>query len=32
MIDDGDCREIGEIKIGRGNRNTGRKPDTGIYI
>jgi hypothetical protein len=26
MIDDGDCGEIGGIKIGRGNRNTRRKP------
>jgi hypothetical protein len=22
MIDDGDCGEIGEMKIGRGNRST----------
>jgi hypothetical protein len=26
MIDDGDCGAIGEIKIGRGNRSTQRKP------
>jgi hypothetical protein len=26
MIDDGDCREIGGMKIGRGNRSTLRKP------
>jgi hypothetical protein len=26
MIGDGDCGEIGEIKIGRGNRSTRRKP------
>jgi hypothetical protein len=26
MIDDGDCGTIGGIKIGRGNRNTKRKP------
>jgi hypothetical protein len=26
MIDDGDCREIGGMKIGRGNRSTRRKP------
>jgi hypothetical protein len=26
MIDDGDCGEIGGIKIGRGNRSTRRKP------
>jgi hypothetical protein len=26
MISDGDCGEIGGIKIGRGNRSTRRKP------
>jgi hypothetical protein len=26
MIDDGDCGAIGGIRIGRGNRNTQRKP------
>jgi hypothetical protein len=26
MIDDGDCGEIGGIKIGRGNRSTRSKP------
>jgi hypothetical protein len=26
MIDDGDCLEIGGMKIGRGNRSTRRKP------
>jgi hypothetical protein len=26
MIDDGDCGEIGGIKIGRGNRSAQRKP------
>jgi hypothetical protein len=26
MIGDGDCGEIGGMKIGRGNRNTWRKP------
>jgi hypothetical protein len=26
MIDDGDCGAIGGMKIGRGNRNTRRKP------
>jgi hypothetical protein len=26
MIDDGDCGAIGEMKIGRGNRSTRRKP------
>jgi hypothetical protein len=26
MIGDGDCGEIGGIKIGRGNRSTRRKP------
>jgi hypothetical protein len=26
MIDDGDCGEIGRMKIGRGNRSTRRKP------
>jgi hypothetical protein len=26
MISDGDCEEIGEIKIGKGNRSTRRKP------
>jgi hypothetical protein len=26
MIGDGDCREIGGVKIGRGNRSTRRKP------
>jgi hypothetical protein len=26
MINDGDCGEIGEIKIGRENRNTRRTP------
>jgi hypothetical protein len=26
MIDEGDCGEIGGIKIGRGNRSTRRKP------
>jgi hypothetical protein len=26
MIGDGDCREIGGMKIGRGNRSTRRKP------
>jgi hypothetical protein len=26
MIDDGDCGEIGGVKIGRGNRSTRRKP------
>jgi hypothetical protein len=26
MIDEGDCGAIGEIKIGRGNRSTQRKP------
>jgi hypothetical protein len=26
MIDDGDCRTIGGMKIGRGNRSTRRKP------
>jgi hypothetical protein len=26
MIGDGDCEEIGEMKIGKGNRSTGRKP------
>jgi hypothetical protein len=26
MIGDGDCGDIGEIKIDRGNRSTGRKP------
>jgi hypothetical protein len=26
MIDDGDCGEIGGMKIGRGNRSTRRKP------
>jgi hypothetical protein len=26
MIDDGDCGEIGVMKIGRGNRSTRRKP------
>jgi hypothetical protein len=26
MIGEGDCGEIGGIKIGRGNRSTGRKP------
>jgi hypothetical protein len=26
MIDDGDCGEIGGIKIGRQNRSTRRKP------
>jgi hypothetical protein len=28
MIHDGDCGEIGGIKIGRGNRSTWRKPAT----
>jgi hypothetical protein len=28
MIDDGDCGEIGGMKIGRGNRSTRRKPAT----
>jgi hypothetical protein len=27
MIDEGDCGEIGGMKIGRGNRSTLRKPD-----
>jgi hypothetical protein len=26
MIDDGDCRAIGGMKMGRGNRSTRRKP------
>jgi hypothetical protein len=26
MIDEGDCGEIGGMKIGRGNRSTRRKP------
>jgi hypothetical protein len=26
MISEGDCVEIGGMKIGRGNRSTGRKP------
>jgi hypothetical protein len=26
MIDDGDCRATGGMKIGRGNRSTWRKP------
>jgi hypothetical protein len=26
MIGDGDCGKIGGIKIGRGNRNTRKKP------
>jgi hypothetical protein len=26
MIDDGDCGATGEMKIGRGNRSTRRKP------
>jgi hypothetical protein len=26
MIDDGDCGEIGGMKIGRGNQSTWRKP------
>jgi hypothetical protein len=26
MVGDGDCGEIGGIKIGRGNRSTRRKP------
>jgi hypothetical protein len=26
MIDDGECEAIGGMKIGRGNRNTPRKP------
>jgi hypothetical protein len=26
MIDDGDCGAIGELKIGRGNPSTRRKP------
>jgi hypothetical protein len=26
MIDDGDCGEIGGMKIGRGNQSTRRKP------
>jgi hypothetical protein len=26
MIDDGDCGEIGGMKIGRGNRSTQKKP------
>jgi hypothetical protein len=26
MIGDGDCGEIGAVKIGRGNRSTWRKP------
>jgi hypothetical protein len=26
MIDEGDCGAIGGMKIGRGNRSTGRKP------
>jgi hypothetical protein len=26
MIDDGDCGEIGGMKIGRGNRSTRRNP------
>jgi hypothetical protein len=26
MIDEGDCGPIGEMKIGRGNRSTRRKP------
>jgi hypothetical protein len=26
MIGEGDCGEIGEMKISRGNRSTGRKP------
>jgi hypothetical protein len=26
MIGDGDCGEIGGMKIGRGNRSTRRKP------
>jgi hypothetical protein len=26
MIDDGDCRAIGGMEIGRGNRSTLRKP------
>jgi hypothetical protein len=26
MIGDGDCGEIGEMKIGKGNRSTRRKP------
>jgi hypothetical protein len=29
MIDDGDCGEIGGLKIGRGNRSTRRKPAPG---
>jgi hypothetical protein len=27
MTGDGDCGEIGRMKIGRGNRSTRRKPD-----
>jgi hypothetical protein len=26
MIDEGDCGAVGGMKIGRGNRSTGRKP------
>jgi hypothetical protein len=26
MIDDGDCGAVGGMRIGRGNRSTGRKP------
>jgi hypothetical protein len=26
MIGEGDCGEIGRMKIGSGNRNTGKKP------
>jgi hypothetical protein len=27
VIDDGECAEIGGMKIGRGNRSTRKKPD-----
>jgi hypothetical protein len=30
MIDEGDCGEIGGLKIGRGNRSTRRKPTPAI--
>jgi hypothetical protein len=32
MINDGDCGEIGGMKIGRGNRTTRRKPAPATFF
>jgi hypothetical protein len=32
MIGEGDCGAIGEMKIGRGNRSTRRKPQKGMRL